>query len=58
MVNLKGFRNILNTHVLSDNDIVVVTYEAPLPIMVFVHQVVAGSESHQPGIVGWGRDGN
>lgn len=26
--------------------------------MVFVHQVVAGSESHQPGIVGRGRDGN
>lgn len=30
----------------------------PSPVMFFVHQMVAGTESHQVGIVSWRRDGN
>lgn len=29
-----------------------------LPVVLFVHQVVAGAESHQMGVVSWCRDGD
>lgn len=34
-----------------------VCYES-LPVVLFVHQVIASSESHQMGVVGWCWDGN
>ena len=30
----------------------------PLPVMLFVHQVIASPESHQMGVVSWCWDGN
>lgn len=34
------------------------TDSEPLPVVLFVHQVIAGTEGYQMGIVGWCWDRN
>lgn len=30
----------------------------PSPVMLLIHEVVPCPERHQPGVIGWGRDGD
>lgn len=44
--------------VVSRHQLTISNVFASSPVMVFVHQMVSGAESHQPGVVGGRRDGD